>query len=265
MIEQVIKFLQSLVPNSNLPTRDYLARLTGLTAIIILLMMLIYSTLFGTVLGAKWGLEKKQPLLTNLSHYELVKDQRQIWQNLTLLRENDPSITGVFSIVLYDIQTGNILTKPEKELSNGLIYVASIPGEHFNSIDIIENAINKVRPKFQEKFSVEKTCYSGRLKGETLKILKRGIAKLTSTHYAVCPIYAKNGRYLIAATAMFIELPIIPTPLPDKKKGVKIENIDPNVLEEFVDLWGYQDRLQRISGSLEQSLNDFKTPYQFYY
>jgi hypothetical protein len=259
MFQAILDFIKGFTPDSKLPTGEYLARVASLSAVLLIIATAVYFAVSGTVLGARWGLVRTVTDITNLSHVEFNKDQRVSWQGLTQLRENDDTIKGAFIAVLYNTDTGNILTKDEHKKSQSMLWVVSIPGNKFNSIDIIETAINKIKPTYQEKFNEKRECFSSRLNGEPLQILRRGIENLKSTPFAVCPIFTKKGDFLIAASFLLIELP--PDPLAADRETKPSEIID---YEGFT-LWGYQDRLRRATALIDDNFRRFDVPHIFYY
>lgn len=260
MYQAILDFIKSFIPDPELPTGEYLTRLVSLAAITAVIGTLIYFAVSGTVLGARWGLTKTVSDVPNLSHLEFNKDQRESWQALTQLRENDPNVKGAFIAVLYDIKTGNIITKDERKESQAMIWVYSIPGNTFNSIDIIESAISKVKPTYQERFNAKPECYASKLTGEPYQVLRRGIENLQSTHFATCPIYAKKGGYLIAASFLLLTIP--PDPLQTPKSPASSEDI---ISYEELSLWNYQDRLRRATALLDNNFRSFDRPYSFFY
>lgn len=260
MYQAILDFIKSFIPDPELPTGEYLTRLISLSAITAVIGTLIYFAVSGTVLGARWGLTKTVSDIPNLSHLEFNKDQRESWQALTQLRENDPNVKGAFVAILYNDKTGNILTEDERKESLAMIWVYSIPGQKFNSIDIIETAISKVKPTYQERFNAKRECFASKLTGEPYQVLRRGIEDLQSTHFAVCPIFSKNKNFLIAASFLLLAIP--PDPLQSPHNPASPEDI---ITYEELTLWGYQDRLRRTTALIDNNFRSFDRPYSFYY
>lgn len=236
MLEKIINALldaiKSLLPNQNLPTPIWIIRLCVLS----LLGAAIVFGIRGTPLSDRIGLSKpvELPVLNNV---EIVKNFRQSYEEISQLREADPNVRATFLAVLIDDATNNIVQMPGIKESRLLLWSWSVPVDKFSYLDVFERAFNTIKGEFQPKLN-EGSCLSGEIQKPVLEILKRGVYDFQSTHFSVCPIFTSQNRRLVAAAIALYKQPGI------------------------IQLYSYEDRLQRAANAISTLFYSFAEKYQ---
>lgn len=245
MITRVIEILgdiiKSLIPNHQLRTKEWIARLLVSTLIVIIIGAVTVVGLRGTGLGERIGINPVNSSLSQLSHAEFVSSFQDMWQAITGVQEQNSDVRSTFVIALIDKETGNIVSSPEAKSTYGLIWVWSLPADKFSFLNNFQQAFNDLKPKFENKLREEGRCLSGGIEKPVLDSLRRGVSNFQSTHFSICPIFAKKDYRLVAATVAFYR--------------------NPNNQELFY----YEDLLRRATSFVENKFNSFKTRYEFFY
>jgi hypothetical protein len=250
MPEKIIELLKNLLPDSSLPTKDYIARITINFTLVIIVSLLLYTTINNTILADKMGLSKLEKALPVLSHVDLIRDFQTVRQVIKQFSDAYTEVKSSFIIVLVN-ETGNIVTKNSPiEKTDTLLWTVTTYKGGEDSLYILDEIIRKfnknILPELQNH-----SCTSAKVQGTNLEN-NRAISDMLTTHYVACPIFTKKG-VLVGYTLSFLSL--TPVPLSNKAKG------DTNTIL----LWTFEDRLLRVTKFVESYFRSFEVQYKIHY
>jgi hypothetical protein len=250
MSEIFAEILKALRPDSNLPTKDYVIRLTINVVLAIVVAVLFYLTIENTILADKMGIAKVNRNLPVLSHVDLLRDFQTTRQVVKQFSDTYIEIKASFIIALVD-DTGNIITKTKQITdANTLIWTVTTFKGGEDALYILDESIRKFNKHFIK--SLTNTCISSKIMGTELEKY-RAISEMQTTHYVVCPIISKQ-KVMLGYMLTFLSLP----PLPIKTTNAK--NPDNIIL-----LWAFEDRVLRVTKFIELYFNGFENQYRFFY
>lgn len=242
-IDQFFNILRDLLPSRDMAIGRWVAQLMMVVFVIVGIGSTAALGLRGTGLGEKWGLNPITKPLPLLTHTEMAATTRQIYEQLSQLRENNPDVRTTFLLTLYDPKTGTLVKAPKFDPKEArvLLWVWSVPVDKFSSLTIIENIFNNLKEEFIPRFSGQSQCISGEIKPLILEQMRRGINDFQSSHFSICPVYTVINRHLIAATVAFYKQPT------------------------NFQLYYFEDRLARATDAISPFFYDWSTKYETYF
>lgn len=251
MLDKIVEFLQELLPDSNLPTRDYIARVTINFLLAIIVAVLLYLTIDNTILADKMGLSKIEKALPVLSHVDLLRDFQTAKQVIKQFSDSYTEIKSSFIVVLVD-EVGNVITKRELiEKANTLLWTVTTYKGGEDSLYILDETIRKFNKVIVTALQ-SGSCTSAKIQGTNLE-KDRTLSEMLATHYVACPITSKKG-VLLGYSLSFLSLaPVLPN-------NIKAKDDANTIL-----LWAFEDRLLRVTKFVESYFRNFEVQYRIYY
>jgi hypothetical protein len=252
MFDKISEIIKSLLPDSDLPTKEYIERIIINFLLAILVSVLLYMTINNTILAERMGLSKVEKTLPLLSHVDLLRDIQTTRQVIKQFSDTYTEVKSSFIIVLVD-EAGNIITKSSQTSeSNTLMWTITTFKGGEDNLYILEEAIRKFNKIILKAFVFSGGCTSDKIRGTDLE-KNRALSDMTTTHYVACPLFSKK-KVMLGYTLSFLSLPAVP-----------VNKISTKGDGNTVLLWAFEDRLLIVTKVTESYLNGFETEYKFFY
>jgi hypothetical protein len=254
MFDKLIELLNELLPDSELPTKDYIARVIVNFFLVITLLLGLYFIIENTILADRIGLSKVTKANQVLTHVDLIRDTQATRQIIKQFSDVYTDIRLSFIILLTD-DSGNIITKPtaDDKVKTLIWTIINYSGGE-DSLYVLDEAVSKFNKTLIKELKTG-GCVSNKITGTTIE-KNRALSASNITHYVSCPIYSKKTELMLGYTLIFLS---VNASMPVASGNLKSKDAD------ILTIWTYEDRLLRITKLIVPYFRDFENKYTFYY
>lgn len=258
-LQFIFDAIRDLLPTKEDTTKVYAIKLGILLVMILVLGGAALTVALNTTWGKRIGIERIQEKQEVLSMTELSLHIRQMFHLLNRVKANDTNVRALYILLLVDKKTGNVVTRDmDIKDTSILVFVWATPSNQVNSIDIMEHGINLAKPDIEPRLRQEQSCIDGDIQQKVLDVFRRSIVDFKSNRFIICPIYARGGKYLTAATLMFY--------IDNDTKIDSLGNVIVSNSSQTVEIAiRYKDALWESTNLISNYFYDYKIPYIFYY
>jgi hypothetical protein len=251
MFDKVVEILKELLPDSDLPTKDYIARITINFLLAVIVAVLLYLTVNNTIIADRIGLSKVDKALPILSHVDLLRDFQTARQVIKQFSDTYTEIKSSFIITLVD-ESGNVITKNSSvEQASTLLWTVTTYKGGEDNLYILDETLRKFNKIIIKELQTG-SCTSAKIQGTDLE-KNRAMSEMATTHYVACRVFSKK-KVLVGYTLSFLSF------TPVLSNNVKTKDDVNTIL-----LWAFEDRLLRVTKFIESYFRSFEVQYRVFY
>ena len=174
-----------LLPDSSMPTLQWVARLATLVGIAVIGIGIPFVSLRNTDLGKKYGINSPQTF-SPLSNKEYRDINTVVYTYLSRIREDNSELRSALFLAIYD-DNGNIghSTKTSRGFS---VFSWFAPNTNYVSFNTLENVISIVTANQSDSLVKEKKCISGKISPVDVQRFRQAIEGFVSNYFIACPV-----------------------------------------------------------------------------
>lgn len=202
MFDSLLAIVKDMLPDRNLPTSVYLARLVSVVALGMVAVWFVVFIFGGTHLGAKMGLNQIA-IPPQVSKADLADMRLSLVGNMVGLYEEQPAIDAAFLVTAFD-KDGEFTYFDKAERFK--LEAWFMPG-YFRYPRAIEDILGLNRDNYQPLLTNKKDCISVAIKKVNQDRLKAVIRGFDSDRSIMCPVIHPKTNRTFAALIVFWKAP----------------------------------------------------------
>ena len=184
MIDGFTGAIKILLPDSSMPTLQWVARLATLMSIAAIAIGVPFVLLRNTELGKKYGINSPETFspLSNRAYRDI---ETVIYTYLSRIREDNPEMRTAVFLAIYD-ENGNIGFSSKQARGFG-VFSWFAPNTNYVSFGTLENVIAIVLEDQNDTLVREKKCVSLKISPVNIQRFSQAIEGFSSNYLIACP------------------------------------------------------------------------------
>ena len=185
MIDGFTGAIKILLPDSSMPTLQWVARLATLMGIAAIAIGVPFVSLRNTDLGRKYGINSPETF-SPLSNKEYRDINTVVYTYLSRIRQDNSEMRTAVFLAIYD-DNGNIgySTKTSRGFS---VFSWFAPNTNYVSFNTLENVIGIVTANQNDTLVRDKKCISAKINPVDEQRFRQAIDGFTSNYFIACPV-----------------------------------------------------------------------------